>query len=169
MQWHCFSSPTILQLSLIQRDLSSGVGPLDLSLDCVTYKISHFISLVVHARRLSLNSNEDYPISVHWGPNSFLATLGMPQWVWPWINQYGIFFVLTSHTTFKHAPKNSPHWKYCMQNNKLPTKSHIGWADNSIIILFSTLWLLDITVLPSAPTFLERVDRRTWLPLEVEI
>jgi hypothetical protein len=57
----------------------------------------------------------------------------MPKWVSPSMIRYRMLFVQTS----KHAPKTyqklSEHERFCMQNNQLPTKSHVKLEDNCIV------------------------------------
>ena len=46
-----------------------GVGPLLFFVGSFGCIVNNFFPLVVHARRLCLNLNEEQPISVHRGPN----------------------------------------------------------------------------------------------------
>ena len=80
-----------------------------------------------------LNLNEEKPILVHW------ASLGKPKWVWPSIIRCRMFYAQTSTPHPSMHRILTEHGRWCMQNNQLPTKSHVELEDNSnlsvIIIL----------------------------------
>ena len=80
-----------------------------------------------------LNLDEEQPISVNWGPNSsshVLACQNDPQWT---NMEYYLFnppYYLQSCTQ-----KITQHWMCCMQNNQLPTKSHVKLHNIYIILI----------------------------------
>ena len=49
------------------------------------------------------------------------------------MNWYRMFYVQTSTLRPRMHQKLTNHGKFCMQNNQLPTKSHVELKDNSII------------------------------------
>jgi hypothetical protein len=70
---------------------------------------------VVHARRWSLCLNEEQPIAVYWGPNSFYHCLACgnecdPQWT-----RYRIFFVQTSSLPPSMHKKFTEHGRYLVK------------------------------------------------------
>ena len=62
-----------------------------------------------------------------------LAPLGMPKWVWPSMNRYRMFYLQTSTLPPRMHHKLTKHGRFCMQNNQLPTKTHVESKDNSIL------------------------------------
>ena len=79
--------------------------------------------------------------------NPNLAPLGRPNWIWPSMNQYRMFFIQTF--TLHYLP--SMHWKLtkrgkcCVKNNQLPTKTCVQSEDNSIVLLTSIRLILGIS------------------------
>jgi hypothetical protein len=55
---------------------------------------------------------------------------------WPFMNQYGMFFVQTSTLPPRMHQKLTKHGRFCKQNNQLPIKSHVEIKDNSNVLLF---------------------------------
>ena len=68
-----------------------------------------------------------------WRVKLNLAPLGMPKWVWSFMNQYIMFFVQTSTLPPRMHHKLTKHGRFCKQNNQLPTKTHVELKDNSNI------------------------------------
>ena len=66
-----------------------------------------------------------------------LAHLGIPSWVWPSMNGYKMFFDQTSTQPPSMHRKRTKHERCCMQNNQLPTDSHVELEENC-----NACWLL---------------------------
>ena len=58
-----------------------------------------------------------------------LAPLGIPKWVWPSMNRFRKFFIWTSTLPSSIHRQLTKHRWCCMQNNQLPTKSHVELKD----------------------------------------
>ena len=65
-----------------------------------------------------------------------LAPLGMPQWVWPSMNWYKMFYHQTSTLPPSMHHKLTKYGRSCVQSNQLPTKSHAELEDNTIMLIY---------------------------------
>ena len=66
-----------------------------------------------------------------------LAPFGIWNWVWPSMNGYRMFFDQTSTLPPSMHRKLTKHERCCMQNNQLPTDSHVELEEN-----YNACWLL---------------------------
>ena len=64
------------------------------------------------------------------------APLQMPKWVWPSMNQYRISFIQTSTLPPSMHREHTQHGRSWIQNNQLPTKSHVELEDAHIEVQF---------------------------------
>ena len=110
-----------LSLNLIWFDHLWGVGPLWNSVGCFELNINVLFPFVVHSHRYNLNLNEEQPILVRWGPNSFEHHLACqneldPEWTTIECSLPKL------HTTSKHAPTTYQAWKVLYAKQPTPDK-----------------------------------------------